>query len=131
VDRTTLTRMLGLMEKAGLVARGERESDRRSLAISLTAEGRRLSLRILALTLAETNRALTGFSSEGIRSLRRSAPADGRQSKSVMSKRSKREILSGLRGLALDDGQFIAHRRYRGTNSAVPRPIRRPVFALR
>jgi DNA-binding MarR family transcriptional regulator len=30
--------MLGLMEKAGLVARGERESDRRGLAISLTAK---------------------------------------------------------------------------------------------
>jgi DNA-binding MarR family transcriptional regulator len=85
VDRTTLTRMLGLMEKAGLVARGERESDRRSLAISLTAEGRRLSLRILALTLAETNAALTCFSSEETRSLRRSGPADGRQSKSVMN----------------------------------------------
>jgi DNA-binding MarR family transcriptional regulator len=70
VDRTTLTRTLGLMEKAGLVARRERERDRRSLAISLTAKGRRLFLRILPLTVAETGRALTGFSSDEIGNLR-------------------------------------------------------------
>jgi DNA-binding MarR family transcriptional regulator len=70
VDRTTLTRTLGLMEKAGLVARRERESDHRSLAISLTAKGRRLFARILPLTLAETDRALTGFSSEETETLR-------------------------------------------------------------
>ena len=70
VDRTTLTRTLGLMESAGLVTRRERESDRRSLTISLTAKGRRMFTRILPLTLAETNRALTGFSSEEIGTLR-------------------------------------------------------------
>jgi DNA-binding MarR family transcriptional regulator len=70
VDRTTLTRTLGLMEKAGLVARRERESDRRSLAISLTAKGRRLFARILPLTQSETTRALTGFSLEEIGTLR-------------------------------------------------------------
>jgi DNA-binding MarR family transcriptional regulator len=70
VDRTTLTRTLGLMERAGLVARRERESDRRSLAISLTAKGRRLFARILPLTLAETDRALIGLSSEEIGTLR-------------------------------------------------------------
>jgi DNA-binding MarR family transcriptional regulator len=70
VDRTTLTRTLGLMEKAGLVARRERKNDRRSLAISLTAKGRRMFARILPLTLAETDRALTGLSSEEIGALR-------------------------------------------------------------
>lgn len=70
VDRTTLTRTLGLMEKAGLVERRERESDRRSVAISLTAKGRRLFERILPLALLETDRALTGFSSEEIGALR-------------------------------------------------------------
>lgn len=69
IDRTTLTRTLGLMEEAGLVARRERENDRRSLAISRTAKGRRLFTRILPLALAETDRALSGFSSEEIRSL--------------------------------------------------------------
>ena len=70
VDRTTLTRTLGLMEEAGLVTRRERETDRRSLAISLTAKGRRMFARILPLTLAETDRAVTGFSSEEIGTLR-------------------------------------------------------------
>ena len=70
VDRTTLTRTLGLLEKAGLVVRRERESDRRSLAISLTAKGRRLFAHILPLTLAETDRALIGISSEEIGLLR-------------------------------------------------------------
>jgi DNA-binding MarR family transcriptional regulator len=70
VDRTTLTRTLGLMEKAGLVARIERKSDRRSLAISLTAKGRRVFARILPLTLADTDRALSGFSSREIATLR-------------------------------------------------------------
>jgi DNA-binding MarR family transcriptional regulator len=70
VDRTTLTRTLGLMEKAGFVIRRERKNDRRSLAISLTAKGRRMFARILPLTLAETDRAVTGFSSEEIGTLR-------------------------------------------------------------
>jgi DNA-binding MarR family transcriptional regulator len=70
VDRTTLTRTLALMEEAGLVNRRERKNDRRSLAISLTAKGRRMFTRILPLTLAETDRAVTGFSSEEIGTLR-------------------------------------------------------------
>ena len=70
VDRTTLTRTLGLMEKAGLVARQERQSDRRSLSISLTVKGQRLFARILPVALAETDRALTGFSPEEIDTLR-------------------------------------------------------------
>jgi DNA-binding MarR family transcriptional regulator len=70
VDRTTLTRTLGLMEEARLVVRRERKSDRRSVAISLTAQGRRMFARILPLTLAETDRALTGFSAEEIGTLR-------------------------------------------------------------
>jgi DNA-binding MarR family transcriptional regulator len=70
VDRTTLTRTLGLMENAGLVVRRERKSDRRSLAIFLTAKGRRMFARILPLTLAETDRALSGFSAPEIGALR-------------------------------------------------------------
>ncbi len=70
VDRTTLTRTLGLMENAGLLARRERKSDRRSLAISLTAQGRRMFARILPLTLTETDRALTDFSAEEIEALK-------------------------------------------------------------
>jgi MarR family transcriptional regulator, organic hydroperoxide resistance regulator len=70
VDRTTLTRTLGPMEKAGLLARQERESDRRSLSISLTAKGRRAFARILPLALAETDRALAGFTLEEIDALK-------------------------------------------------------------
>jgi len=70
VDRTTLTRTLGLMEEARLVARQERVSDRRSLVISLTPKGRRMFARILPLTLAERDRALTGFSPAEIGALR-------------------------------------------------------------
>jgi DNA-binding MarR family transcriptional regulator len=70
VDRTTLTRTLGLMEEARLIARQERKSDRRSLVISLTPKGRRMFARILPLTLTETDRALTGFSSAEIGALR-------------------------------------------------------------
>jgi DNA-binding MarR family transcriptional regulator len=70
VDRTTLTRTLGLMEEARLVARRERETDRRSLTISLTPKGRRMFARILPLTSAETDRALAGFRSEEIGALR-------------------------------------------------------------
>jgi MarR family transcriptional regulator for hemolysin len=70
VDRTTLTRTLGLMEEAQLVTRRERESDRRNLVISLTPKGRRIFARILPLTLAETDRALAGFSSVEIGALR-------------------------------------------------------------
>ncbi len=64
VDRTTLTRTLGLMEAEGLVTRRERANDRRRLAISLTAKGHRLFARILPLALAETDRALASFSPE-------------------------------------------------------------------
>jgi DNA-binding MarR family transcriptional regulator len=70
IDRTTLTRTLSLMQEAGLVSRQERKSDRRSVAISLTSSGQRLFARILPLTLAETDRALDGFSSEEIEILR-------------------------------------------------------------
>jgi DNA-binding MarR family transcriptional regulator len=70
VDRTTLTRTLGLMDSAGLIARREGKNDRRSLSISLTAKGRRMFARILPLTLAETERALTRFSAEEIGVLR-------------------------------------------------------------
>src|SRR5580692_12919064 len=70
VDRTTLTRTLGLMEEARLLVRREQKSDRRSLAISLTAKGRRMFARILPLTFMETDRALTGFSADEIEVLK-------------------------------------------------------------
>jgi DNA-binding MarR family transcriptional regulator len=61
-DRTTLTHTLRLMEAEGLIARRERLDDRRSLEVSMTLKGQRLFAKILPLALAETNRALAGFS---------------------------------------------------------------------
>ena len=97
VDRTTLTRTLGLMESAGLVIRRARESDRRSLTIALTAKGRRMFARILPLTLAETDRALTGFSSEENRNPPRSTKEDGRQPQGSVTRIRKLGQPSGLR----------------------------------
>jgi DNA-binding MarR family transcriptional regulator len=61
-DRTTLTHTLKLMEAEGLIARRERPDDRRSLEVSMTPKGQRVFTRILPLALAETDRALAGFS---------------------------------------------------------------------
>ena len=80
------------MEAAGLVARIERKSDRRSLAISLTAKGRRMFARILPLTLAETDRALSGFSSQEIATLRDGLGKDGGQSQSALKQFASRSL---------------------------------------
>ena len=61
-DRTTLTHTLRLMEAEGLIVRRERLDDRRSLEVSMTPKGQRLFAKILPLALAETDRALAGFS---------------------------------------------------------------------
>jgi DNA-binding MarR family transcriptional regulator len=61
VDRTTLTHTLRLMENEGLIARHERPSDRRSIAVSLTPQGRDMLAQILPTVLAQTDLALDGF----------------------------------------------------------------------
>ncbi len=70
VDRTTLTRTLGLMESEGLISRRARASDRRSLELSLTPRGRRIFEKILPIVLAHTARAVEGFSLEEVEALR-------------------------------------------------------------
>ena len=70
VDRTTLTRTLGLMEGEGLVSRAPNLSDRRGVEISLTAQGRRSLREILPRVLAQTRRAVEGFSDEEVAVLR-------------------------------------------------------------
>ena len=70
VDRTTLTHTLGLMEQTGLILRQARASDRRNLEIVMTHAGRRLFRRILPLALAETERALQGFTPAEVDDLR-------------------------------------------------------------
>jgi DNA-binding MarR family transcriptional regulator len=70
VDRTTLTHTLRLMESEDLIARHERPSDRRSISVSLTARGRDRLPLILPTVLAETERALRGFTPDEIDRLR-------------------------------------------------------------
>jgi DNA-binding MarR family transcriptional regulator len=69
-DRTTLTHTLKLMEAEDLIARHERLDDRRSLEISMTPKGQRAFAKILPLALAETDRALAGFSNHERETLR-------------------------------------------------------------
>ena len=70
VDRTTLTYTLGLMEQEELISRRPRASDRRNLEIALSPTGRRLFAKILPLTLAETEKALAGFTPPQVQELR-------------------------------------------------------------
>ena len=70
VDRTTLTHTLRLMENEDLIVRHERPSDRRSIAVSLTARGRDMLTLILPTVLAETDRALVGFTPDEVDRLR-------------------------------------------------------------
>jgi DNA-binding MarR family transcriptional regulator len=70
VDRTTLTHTLRLMEDEALIVRRERASDRRSVEISLTPQGRKKLKQILPTVLAQTERALAGFAAVEIDRLR-------------------------------------------------------------
>ena len=70
VDRTTLTHTLRLMGNEDLIARHERPSDRRSIAVSLTPRGADMLARILPTVLAETDRALVGFTPDEVDRLR-------------------------------------------------------------
>jgi DNA-binding MarR family transcriptional regulator len=71
VDRTTLTRTLGLMEADGLIVRAPNLEDRRGIDISLKAKGRRLLDMILPQVLAQTERAVQGLTGEDVAHLRR------------------------------------------------------------
>jgi len=70
VDRTTLTHTLKLMENEALIARRERASDRRSISVSLTPQGRKKLKQILPTVLAQTERALEGFAAPEVDRLR-------------------------------------------------------------
>ena len=70
VDRTTLTHTLRLMEDEALIVRRERASDRRSISISLTSQGRKKLKQILPTVLAQTERALEGFAATEVDRLR-------------------------------------------------------------
>jgi DNA-binding MarR family transcriptional regulator len=71
VDRTTLTRTLGLMEAEKLLSRAPNARDRRAIDISLTARGHRIFERILPKVLAQTERAVDGLTTDEVLSMRR------------------------------------------------------------
>lgn len=61
VDRTTLVPTVRTMEREGLLLRQERETDRRSVSLTLTVQGRAMLAQILPVVLAQTDRALAGM----------------------------------------------------------------------
>jgi DNA-binding MarR family transcriptional regulator len=62
VDRTTLTHTVQLMIKEHLVTKTQRETDRRSVVLSLTSRGRRTLRTILPTIVATNERCFAGFS---------------------------------------------------------------------
>jgi MarR family transcriptional regulator for hemolysin len=63
VDRTSVTYTVKLMVQAGLVRRAARETDRRSVALSLLPAGKKLRAKILPVVLELNKRCVAGFSS--------------------------------------------------------------------
>lgn len=70
VDRTSLTHTVRLMVDEGLVARTERGSDRRSVALALTRGGKAMFRRILPDVLTQNRQALNGLEDGEIDALR-------------------------------------------------------------
>lgn len=69
VDRTTLAHTTALMGRQGLLTRRARETDRRSVMLSLTPRGRNLLARILPTVLAHSSQSLSGFTDTEMRTL--------------------------------------------------------------
>ena len=64
IDRTAISRALGQMETAGLIAREAGEADRRTTRVGLTARGRGLVATCTPYAV-ENNRILAGRLAEG------------------------------------------------------------------
>lgn len=64
VDRTTLTHTVKLMIEERLISKNQRESDRRSVVLSLTGKGRKVLDAILPSVIATNERCFAGFSSK-------------------------------------------------------------------
>lgn len=71
VDRTSLTHTVRLMVRERLIHRTERGTDRRSVELALTPQGRRAFDRILPIVLALNAQALAGLKPAEVASLRR------------------------------------------------------------
>ena len=64
-----LTRVCNDLETRGLIHRGTRPGDRRSVMISLTDEGRALAEKVLPEVWATTTRAYDGYSADEVKQL--------------------------------------------------------------
>ncbi len=71
IDLSTLSRLVGRMDRAGLADRGRVTGDRREILVSLTAKGKRTTQRIVPMARRYENMALEGFSPSEALALRR------------------------------------------------------------
>lgn len=62
IDLSTLSRLVARMARAGLVARGRANGDRREIALALTARGKRVTRAIIPVARRYERAALHGFS---------------------------------------------------------------------
>ena len=70
-DRTTLVHTVKVMEREHLISREQRATDRRSVALTLTPQGRGQLAAILPTVLTQNRKALAGFTPPDIDDLRR------------------------------------------------------------
>ena len=68
-DPGAMTRLLDRLEKKGVLRRVRAKDDRRTVRLELTAEGKRLSPKILEALVEVFNRLLRGFSKTEVRQL--------------------------------------------------------------
>ncbi|AOY93582.1 MarR family transcriptional regulator [Cupriavidus sp. USMAA2-4] len=69
-DMGSVTRLLGRMEKRGLIERQRSTSDRRVVELSLTEQGRAMMVHLPAIFIRVVERRLRGFSPDEITCLR-------------------------------------------------------------
>jgi len=70
-DRHTVTRILNLLEKNGLIRREPDSKDRRYQRVFLTDEGRALKAKLIPLVKGHLSRALSGLTPEDLQQLKR------------------------------------------------------------
>jgi len=68
-DPGAMTRKIDALEKRGLVRRVRSDEDRRAIKLELTAEGRKLHPKALAIGVGLANEYLEGFSKSEVKAL--------------------------------------------------------------
>lgn len=67
VDRTSLTHTVRLMVDAGLISKATRQSDRRSVILSLTEQGVNSFAAVLPIIVENSQKCFAGFSNEEVK----------------------------------------------------------------